>query len=442
VTLQRKHIYWVCGISAVIALLAIWTFAIEWEWSFIGDDAGWIIKSREAGSSGNPVDWVSYWGGLVWSDTTGWGLFRPVYHFYGLVVAPLGADLAHGVRLLMFLLAMTAPVILVWRNTQRGQVRTWAIIWILSMLFSAYTILYGIYFVSLQELTGITLVALGLITRNPFARGLLWLLAAWTKAPFIWLYLFFCISQLETKNKRIARVALGLGILTVGVFVWSATNGSYTEDTLRLSIWHFWQNIQSLGTYGAAFLIVALAGSLIFAGYFNLRRDSVVLLGGAIFYALNLLPWNAIGYYNAPVWYLAVCGLAAGINRKNMTRQHLAYKWAPAVLVVCVTASIALSAETLRTDVFGRNTMVVESRDWALTEIPTNSRLVLGNTGSEELIFYAKEANEKWTSAAITTGDVDGDYIFVLSDWPYPKKAELCPPIKVWTRGFLAPLKC
>jgi len=449
---RKRQLAWVAGISAVIAFLAVWTFAIDWEWSTIGDDVAWVNKYREATSSGEPAYWLAYLWQLIASDTTGWGLFRPAYHLYGLVVYPLGADIAHGLRLLMFLTVLAAPIVVAFRELKRSSLKWLAAAWLLALSFSAYSMVYGTYLVSLQELTGMFFVALGLLSHGRAGRAVFWLLAAWTKAPFIWLYLAFGTRLLFARKRLLAIVVLSVSLISLLVMSWSSLTGGYTQGRLNISPWHIWMNVQSLGSYGAAFFIVTIVGLLLFARNLSASPESLVMVSGATLYAINLLPWNTIGYYNAPVWYLLICGFALMFKKSpNYEANKTQATIAGTIIGVCLTGAISLTLETVRTDVIGKNTMVVQARDWVLQELPRDKNFILYELTEYEFDFLLREKDPTWSAPETIRWFVnqpqppetlDYEYVIANTEYPIPEEITKCPPIKVWTRGFLAPLKC
>jgi hypothetical protein len=389
---------------------------------------------------------------LILGDTSGWGLFRPFYHLYGLVVYPLGADLAHGLRLLMFIAILAAPLVTVLRQVQSNAVKWLSVVWLLALSLSAYSLLYGVYLVSLQELTGMFLVALGLLSLNTAWRGAFWLLAAWTKAPFVWLYLAFGVKLLSGPRKRLATITLLLGALSFAIMAWAALNGAYTQGALNPSPWHLWMNVQNLGSYGAAFLVIAIVGLLVLLPNLRITPDALVFFVGTGLYAANLLPWNAIGYYNAPVWYLLICGFSLTVRAKqSVAVSKAALQIRGLLLGACLIAGAFLSAETIRTDVIGKNTMIVQARDWVLNDLKPNENYLLYELTEYEFDFFLRAKDPNWARPTPIRWFVNKpqppetegyQYVIANTEYPIPDEIRNCPAIKVWTRGFLAPLNC
>lgn len=445
-TLQRKHLYWVGAISATIALLAVWTFAIEWEWSFIGDDASWVQRVRNSVAAGNSLSPILQAPGWSWSEATSWGLFRPTSIVYYSLVYQLPVEFAHFIRLAMFLTALATPLILVYRNNGSG-FRAWPMVWVLGLGFANYSMAYGAYFVSLSELTAIFLVAIGLLVPNKYAKVLFFLLAALAKAPFIWLVLIYAIYLIWQKTyKTTGIIALLICLSSLIIIIYASQVGSYTSS-LTFNPWHFLKNLEQLGTYGVSFLIVLLVGIFVFLSNLKPTPLSYVLLLGAILFTGNLLAWNTIGYYNAPIWFLITCAMATAFKPTLSDTFHpnLVSRGA---LTLCLAGSVLISVETFRVDVFGRNTMVIEAREWVATEADQNTKIALSYIDSREFDFYLSESHAPLRRMVENLpsdwpmGGEDFDFVISITDGGIPSSAIACPPIKVWTRGFLSPLAC
>ena len=116
-----------------------------------------------------------------------------------------------------------------------------------------------------------------------------------------------------------------------------------------------------------------------------------------------------------------------------------------------MAASALLAAETFRTDVFGRNQMVVEGRDWILENLQPDENYFIYDFSIDEFQFYLTEKDPTWNRETPPQWKSDqprppetlnADYVVATNEVPIAPELTRCPPIKVWTRGFLAPLKC
>jgi len=438
---RKRQLAWVAGISAVIALLAVWTFAIDWEWSYIGDDAGWVGTVRSAVEAGSPLTPLIQAPAWAWGEAVGWGLFRPTSITYYALIYQLDVRGAHLIRAIMYLVAVVAPLVIAFRVFS-AQFCIAQALWLLALGLANYTMIYGIYFVSLSELTAIFLVAIALLIKQPTLKVILFLLAALAKAPFIWLTFMYSLYLMRNpETRKSGSLGVGLGIASLGAIVYASQSGSYGEN-LAINPWHFFKNVELLGTYGAPFLFILLLGIFLFVSSLRTNAMTWVLLIGAALFAGNMLAWNTIGYYNAPIWFLLTCAVATAIMPSSKDAQPQTSRWAVPVMAGCLVASGLLAAETFRTDVFGRNQMVVEARDWYLSQRSVGTRLLMGNINPADFNFILTEHDPRYRDSLDSYVDETTGFVLVMNDWSYPPEIDECPPIKVWTKGFLAPLKC
>jgi hypothetical protein len=350
----------------------------------------------------------------------------------------------------MYLGAVAVPLYVAHQNSGRARQNP-ILLWLLALGLANYTMIYGIYFVSLSELTAIFLVAISLVLKPPPAKLLMFLLAALAKAPFIWLTLIYSIYLLNTaKTRKTGLLGVGLSTVSLGAIVFASQSGHY-GDNFTLNPWHFFKNLELLGTYGAAYLFVLVVGLFLFLGRLRPNAMTWVLLAGAVLFTGNMLAWNTIGYYNAPVWFLLTCAVATAIKPSSDKAGVLTTKWTMPIMAGCLAASGLLAAETFRTDVFGRNQMVVEGRDWILNNLQPNESYFIYDFSNAEFQFYLTQEDQTWTRDTppqwksgqprpIET--LDADYVVATNEVPLAPELTKCAPIKIWTRGFLAPLNC
>jgi hypothetical protein len=350
----------------------------------------------------------------------------------------------------MYLVALAAPLLLMNLKTPVRSHKLFAV-WLLALGLANYTMIYGIYFVSLSELTAIFLVALGLFMPKPTLKILFFLLAALAKAPFIWLVFTYTVYlMLKTSTRRTGLLGFALSGLSLGAIVFASQSGHY-GDNLTLNPWHFYGNLELLGTYGAPFLFILLIGIFLFISYLRPHPMTWVLLISAFLFAGNMLAWNTIGYYNSPIWFLLTSAVATALKGDSTSTKTLSTKWSAPIMVGCLIAAIFLAAETFRTDVFGRNQMVTEGRDWILENLKATESYFIYDFSNHEFQFYLTEKNPTWnkdTPPQWKSGQprppetLNADYVVATNEVPLAPELTKCPPIKVWTRGFLAPLKC
>lgn len=362
---------------AVAALLVvIWIFAFTWEWSFI-DDAGLkeAVNSVTA-SEGAPGLWTLF-KTLMDSDRS-WGLFRPAYHAFTPLFYLTNPAVAHGIRLAMLLAVLLIPAY----RFGRGAPATALAV---AVLAANVTLYHGLSYLSLQELSGLTFVALGLLSDGPRRRSVLWLIAAWFKTPFIWLFLAWSVYLLF-QRKRWAWLNVVFGVATVWFAASASRNGTYTQAfslanvpaAIKTAIpLFFWPGVVGLAS------VVALRPR-----WRTIRwRDPlawVFLVGGAL-YLGNLLPWgHADSYYGASyIWLMSV-----GVLRMVWAAERGTYRWArPITAMAAVLAILGGSyvAQKMTRQQVSRNEAVVGVRDWAAT-IPASESIALnGPEGAERL---------------------------------------------------------
>jgi len=447
---RKRLLAGVAGISGIVALLAVWAFAIDWEWSYIGDDAVWLRTVRQSVESGSPLTPFIQAPVWAWGEAVSWGLFRPTSITYYALIYQLDVSGAHLIRAIMYLVAVVAPLVIAFR-VFGAQIRIAQALWLLALGLANYTMIYGIYFVSLSELTAIFLVAIALLIKPPTLKVIFFLLAALAKAPFIWLTFAYSLYLMKNpKTRKSGSLGVGLGIASLAAIIYASQSGSYGEN-LAINPWHFFKNVELLGTYGAPFLFILLLGIFLFLNSLRTNAMTRVLFIGAALFAGNMLAWNTIGYYNAPVWFLLTCAVATAIKPLSREAQPQTSRWAVPVMAGCLAASALLAAETFRTDVFGRNQMVVEGRDWILENLQPDENYFIYDFSNDEFQFYLTEKDPTWnreTPPQWKSGQprppetLNADYVVATNEVPLAPELTKCAPIKVWTRGFLAPLKC
>ena len=347
----------------------------------------------------------------------------------------------------MYLVALVTPLVIAFR-VFRAQFRIAQALWLLALGLANYTMIYGIYFVSLSELTAIFLVAIALLIKQPTLKVIFFLLAALAKAPFIWLTFMYSVYLMRNpETRKSGSLSFGLGLIALGAMIYASQSGTYGEN-LSINPWHFLNNIELLGTYGAPFLFILLLGIFLFLNSLRTNAMTWVLLIGAALFAGNMLAWNTIGYYNAPIWFLLTCAVATAFMPSSKEAQPQTPRWALPVMAGCLAASALLAAETFRTDVFGRNQMVVESTEWAASQTAGDSSIALSYISSYEFNTYVRSRFPDWDNRAQELPQdwkesvSKYDYVISVTDGGVSASDVGCPPIKVWTRGFLAPLKC
>jgi len=423
-----------------------------------GDDAGFVQASRQAWKDGGLLGLLTSALTAALAEPSSSGRFRPMYVIYSQVTYLLPPDLMRGLRLASVIVVFVSLLKLIPRSTATRKNQL-AYVWVAALFFSNYTLFFGLQFASFQELTGITFIAIGILNKNQLWRFTFFAFAASTKELFIPLLILYGIYLLYRQFRTLGIVSLILGFVLFIPIVTLSPNGYYTQGAFDINPWHFWSNVQSLASTGALTVFVALIGLVTLRQRLRFELEPVVFLLASTAYAAGLLFWWAGGYYTSPVWYLLTVGLAmASLPPTQHERLHTesAGNRVTAVASVvtvslCLIASIALFLETLRADVIGWNQTYVEARDWVLAEAPRGTTYFLFDLNPTEFDFYLREEDPTWNMGpssywqanrprpAETLGK---DFVIASTVVGVPEELTNCPPIKVWTRGFLAPLKC
>src|SRR4051795_10708469 len=168
---------WLWGCLIGTAALALTWLLIPSEWSFIDDPGlklGIASSTHRFGFIGGVVHRI----GALAADDRGWGLFRPAYWAYGAVFYLLQPPVAHALRAVMFGVVVCTPVVYLIRSDQSRRPSTRVLAFALVLMLANYPLYEGLSLLSLQELTGLFFVSLGLLTRRRPLRLLLWWVAA------------------------------------------------------------------------------------------------------------------------------------------------------------------------------------------------------------------------------------------------------------------------
>lgn len=245
--------------------------------------------------------------GMAQGDLS-WGLFRPSYWIYPSLVYWMPVGLAHIVRLLMFAVAIAGPVLALRRN---GLDRFATLMAALLILSAGSLLINGLFFISLQELSGAALVGIGFLTKSRGGRALFWVLAAWFKSPFSWLLIGEAIVLWRRGHRRQAVLNLVLGLGTLVVAAAFARAGEYT-DKYGLDLWRILTNASKLVEVWTTLVLVMLLWWVISTQtVLRVNEASIVLLIGFTGYTAQMLPWAVSGYYLGPIIYLMGLFLAS-----------------------------------------------------------------------------------------------------------------------------------
>ena len=446
---RKRQLAWVAGISAVIALLAIWTFAIDWEWTYYGDDMSHLTRGREALAKG-PL-------GLVGAIAepfllTDESRFRPLYWSFTTAAYQLGPT---GIRIFAlgtYLLSFIALIQITRRNCPKSNASL--LIWVSALFLANYTLVYGLWVSSIQELWGVGLIALAALQTRLGWQAFWLFTASLMKEPFVFVLLTFGLIQLASRRLRLGVLLCLASAFELAFVIRGARLDGQAQSAFQLNPWHVWANLGTLGQGGALFLVVALIGLVAFAGRLHFAGNSLVFmtLGGA--YAGSLLFWNTGGHYQPPVWYFLALGLAFSIkSQAPLTEDGSSRRSVVRFVVVsaCLTTALLATAETFRTHVIGWNAMVNGARDWTISAQKQGTRVFLYNINEREFNFYLEETTRIPLVEPLVTWyphlerpkiTSDYEYVIVAGFQDLPGELTRCKAVRVWTQGFLAPLKC
>lgn len=286
-------------LTAVIVLVILWA-RINWAWSPV-DDAGHVLALRNLQEQHGFLSGIAaYAVELVRVDIT-WGLFRPSYWAYPTVFYLLSPTGAHVVRLLLILLAVAGPLVHFYRQGARGPRLAMVALLLLAAASSLYI---GLFLVSLQELSGLAAIGVGLLIPNRWGRLVAWIVAAWFKSPFAWLLIGQAVADWRRGDRRLAAANLVMGAGTLVVAVVAARGGSYTARYVLDPV-GIWSNAQRLIEPMNALLLVSVIWWIaVTQGRLRRNTDTLVFGVGWAGYTAQLLPWGVTAYYMGPISFL------------------------------------------------------------------------------------------------------------------------------------------
>jgi len=293
-----RVVWLACGLGALVGYATL-----PWEWSFIDDTGALAILHGQQdahGTLGGILGAAHVWYRL----DLDWGLFRPAW--------PLA------------LVPRARPVL----------------VWAAAVVAANVSLYRGLWYVSLQELSGLCFVGLGLLARRrPWLRLVCFLCAAWFKAPYAWLLVGYGALLLFRRGTRWWGLASAvLGVATLGTAVVFARSGSYTAG-LEFGAQRVLDNVHTAGVALAPVVVVLVAGAValrVRPAWRDVDPLGPGLVLGGLGYAANLLPWQTGVHYASPYVYLIGVGvlvvLAPGA-RAAVARWWLAGGLAVAVVV-------------------------------------------------------------------------------------------------------------
>jgi len=376
---QRPLTTALVGIAVLLIIAFTWWYAtLPWEWSDI-DDPGFVLSLESATAENGLLGYLTHIWLMIDFDLT-WGLFRPSYWLYPSIVYGFPIGIAHLIRLALLLVAIIGPVVAFRR---RGADTTTLIMGVTLIIISGRFLFEGLFFVSLQELSGAAFVGIGLMLKSTSGRIAAWTAAAWFKSPFSWLLIAEAVALWIEGKRRQAVLSGGLGLGTLVTAYIFARSGSYTSGySLDYgAVWRAWNNVPRLLELGTALTFVAILWWLIATSTrLRLDRTSTVLGSGWLGYTAQLLPWGVTGNYIAALNYLLAVFLFALLTNNNSMNF---WKRITAVSLPLVLAAITLSW-TVR-DLYERNTSAREITD-CIVEVGTQHVAVSPRFGPEAVV--------------------------------------------------------
>jgi hypothetical protein len=306
----RRRWIVVAAIAAVVVAALVVVARLPWEWSLI-DDNGLVDlvhgRVRESGPVGGFLSAVQE----LYRTDLDWGLFRPAYWVYVAAFYQLPVGPAHAVRVAMLVCAFAGAVAAV-VDGSAGARRLLLGGWTLLAIAANGAIFMGVWYPSLQELSGLCFVGLGLLARrHPWLLVACWAVAAWFKSPFSWLLLAYGLLLCRQRGTRAPGVAaLLVAVPTLGAAALLARGGHYTNDVATLDPGAIRAHAETaFGLLGPPALVL-LAGALVFRSRPGSTGNPLAwaLLAGGTGYLANMLLWRTDAYYAGPYLYLLTLG--------------------------------------------------------------------------------------------------------------------------------------
>lgn len=307
---NRRRWMVVAAVVAVVLAGLVAVARLPWEWSLI-DDSGLIDLVHGRVRDSGPIGGFGSAVHDLYRADLAWGLFRPAYWVYVASFYQLPVGPAHAVRVAMLLCAFAGAVAAV-VNGSTGSRRLLLGVWTVLAIAANGAIFAGLWYPSLQELSGLCFVALGLLARrHPWLLVACWAVAAWFKSPFSWLLLGYGLLLCRQRGTRAPGVAaLLVAVPTLGAAALMARGGQYTNDVATLDPGVLRSHAETaFGLLGPPALVL-LAGALVFRSRLGPAGGPLTwaLLVGGAGYLVNMLPWRTDAYYAGPYLYLLTLG--------------------------------------------------------------------------------------------------------------------------------------
>jgi hypothetical protein len=427
----------------VLMAAAVVAFLIKpWEWGMM-DDTNFYLRLRGSISECGPVKGVFCNFMQLFRDDAGWGLFRPSWWAYASLIYLTSPKIAYTIRVLMLFFTVIAPLIYLVRATKTKPDRYFLFFATLALL--ANRAMYeGISYISLQELSGCFFVALGIYwgwartwRGNEVFTLACFFVAAFFKAPFVWLIIFYSLYLATVKKSRVtAIVSLILSFAFLFIVSNWAKNGTYTSrfNPLLLENWlrslrEFWRPAAYVAAIFALFLFTWRKSFALNMGKFTAADyHGLILFCGGTLYFLNLLPWGAGGYYFMSPVYLWTTG-ALFILGPRFSDTKNRYTSAKILTLSLISIVCFLAAGKGFMMIFWRDAGLRQTRDWALS-LPRQG-LVIGCSAEEPTARFDQlmrmRTDFKWENKMVHVPEgVDPqerlDFYMVFREGPFNQK--------------------
>jgi hypothetical protein len=287
--------------------------------------------------------------------------------------------------------------------------------WTLLAMAANRAIFTGIWYPSLQELSGLCFVGLGLLARRrPWLLVVCWIVAAWFKSPFAWLLLGYGVLLIRRRDTRVAgALAIAAATPTLVVAALLARVGHYTNDVASIAPAVLRAHVDSaLGLLGPPALVL-LAGAIALRSRIHRYPDPLplaLLIGGAAYLA-NMTPWRTDAYYAGPYLYLLTLGALLILRDVQVPAGRIPLKTL-GLLAVPLLVAIEVAGSSLL-DGWYTNANVTGLRDCALRLPPAS---VVGYNRVEgwiRLDGIIRRRSPQWsgTVALVRDGQTTGELL-------------------------------
>ena len=290
--------FWVVVAIVTIALITLWTL-IPWQWSPV-DDPGQVLTMKDLvaqhGTFGGVLERI----GQLANGDRGGGVFRPLAWIYPPAIYVLPETAAHVVRLVMIIVIILGPLVYFRRRGAKPPLLTMILV---LLLISAGTLYQGLLLLSIQEVGGMTLVSLGLMTNQRSLRLALWIMSALFKGPFLWILFGNAIVLWREGRRRLATASASAGVAVLVISLWWSQEGSYTSR-YRIAPWeeYQWINASKLLEHVNGAILIAVLWWLVVSQVKLLRQtDFPIFAVAAVGYFVQMIPWGFTAYYMGPI---------------------------------------------------------------------------------------------------------------------------------------------